>query len=556
MTVFQRVRNTLRNPHLEARRTEVVRSSDRWLDNDDIRPLKLADRTWDVWTYLTFWFSATSTVSTWYAASSAQALGLSMWESIACASAGQCLVAVIIVLNGRAGAKYHMCVPLHLVIRLHVLIRNSGYPILNRAAFGVFGAWWPTFNRAVMAIVWNGVNAVQGGECFYVMLHTLSPNVASFKNIMGRGSALDSGGMLGLGIFWLLTCCFLIIPVPRMKVLVYIKLAVFIMSAIAMCGWTLSMAGGIGPVARQPGTAKGSERAWLLVRFTFLGAANCATFASNAADFQRYACKPNDVILGNLLGFPISNLIVAIIGNLVSSSSQVLFGEVIWSPLTYLDRILMRSYNAPSRAVPKYVSIRTGFFICAVLSIAIQPWYLLKSATTFISFLASYQIFLSSITGVLLCHYYIICRGCLVIPDLYTSDRDGSYWYWRGWNWRAYVAYTIGIVPNFWGFLNNLGVQAPIAIERLYYFAYVIGIVISGGVYWTLCWYWPVSVQFSLATWMETSDYVREDEREYRDVVAASDDIGAGRDDPELGEIDADMKEEKIMETQQMMVTG
>jgi NCS1 family nucleobase:cation symporter-1 len=140
-----------------------------------------------------------------------------MWESIVCAFAGQCLVAVIIVLNGRAGAKYHMCVLFHLVVRLHMLIGNSGYPILNRAAFGVFGAWWPTFNRAVMAIVWNGVNAVQGGECIYVMLHALSPNVASFKNIMGRGSALDSGGMLGLGIFWSLTCCFLTIPVPRVS---------------------------------------------------------------------------------------------------------------------------------------------------------------------------------------------------------------------------------------------------------------------------------------------------------------------------------------------------
>lgn len=94
---------------------------------------------------------------------------------------------------------------------------SSGYPILNRAAFGVFGAWWPTFNRAVMAIVWNGVNAVQGGECVYVMLHTLSPHVANFKNVMGEGSALDSGGMLGLGIFWILTCCFLIIPVPKVS---------------------------------------------------------------------------------------------------------------------------------------------------------------------------------------------------------------------------------------------------------------------------------------------------------------------------------------------------
>jgi hypothetical protein len=40
----------------------------------------------------------------------------------------------------------------------------------------------------------------------------------------------------------------------------------------------------------------------------------------------------------------------------VGSSSQVLFGEVIWSPLVYLDRILMRSYDAPSRAGAFFIS--------------------------------------------------------------------------------------------------------------------------------------------------------------------------------------------------------
>jgi NCS1 family nucleobase:cation symporter-1 len=78
-----------------------------------------------------------------------------------------------------------------------------------------------------------------------------------------------------------------------------------------MCAWTLTKAGGLGEVARQQGTAHGSERAWLIVRFFLLGAANCATFASNAADFQRYATKPNDVIIGNLIGFPMANVSIS-----------------------------------------------------------------------------------------------------------------------------------------------------------------------------------------------------------------------------------------------------
>jgi len=60
---------------------------------------------------------------------------------VGCQAAGYLLIAIVFVINGRPGAVYHV-----------------GYPILNRAAFGVYGAWWPTFNRAVMAIVWNGVN--------------------------------------------------------------------------------------------------------------------------------------------------------------------------------------------------------------------------------------------------------------------------------------------------------------------------------------------------------------------------------------------------------------
>ena len=39
-------------------------SGNAFLDNDDIRPLALKDRTWTQRTYLTFWFSAAATGET------------------------------------------------------------------------------------------------------------------------------------------------------------------------------------------------------------------------------------------------------------------------------------------------------------------------------------------------------------------------------------------------------------------------------------------------------------------------------------------------------------
>lgn len=57
-SLARRFREGIPAPHLQASGAENVHGKERWLDNDDIRPLKLSDRTWNIWTYLTFWFSA------------------------------------------------------------------------------------------------------------------------------------------------------------------------------------------------------------------------------------------------------------------------------------------------------------------------------------------------------------------------------------------------------------------------------------------------------------------------------------------------------------------
>lgn len=100
-----------------------------------------------------------------------------------------------------------------------------------------------------------------------VMLHAIFPSIDTLLNVMGPGSSLDDGGMIGFAVFWVATCFFLINPVPKMKPLVYAKLIVFIISAIAMLGWTVGKAGGIGPIARQGSTVHGAEKTGLALRF-------------------------------------------------------------------------------------------------------------------------------------------------------------------------------------------------------------------------------------------------------------------------------------------------
>lgn len=117
-----------------------------------------------------------------------------------------------------------------------------------------------------------------------------------------------------------------------------------------MLGWTLTLAGGPGPVLSQPSRVHGSEKGWLIVKFIFISMGGSATFASNAADFQRYAKKPSDVVLGNIVGYPLADFLVNIVGNIVASSSVLIFGEREWNPLILLDRIQTENYTAKNRA--------------------------------------------------------------------------------------------------------------------------------------------------------------------------------------------------------------
>lgn len=158
-------------------------------------------------------------------------------------------------------------------------------------------------------------------------------------------------------------------------------------------------------------------------------------------------------------------------------------------------------------------------FVCQFVSFAINPWYLLGSAAIFIRFLGSYQIFLSAITGVLICNYYIVSRGHLDVPDLFTTRKSGAYYFTKGWNIRAYIAYGVAVAVNFAGFLGNMGVPMPTGITRFYYVAYPTGLLLSFGIFWIGNIVWKPRICMPLNEWHEPKNYIRPEEDTEGDLV-------------------------------------
>jgi len=161
------------------------------------------------------------------------------------------------------------------------------------------------------------------------MIYAVFPSIANAKNTMPSGSALNSAEYGLMYLFVLLTGAMSLIDVRRWNLLVYAKLGVFALSAAGMIAMGVKTAGGVGPVVSEPSKLQGSEKSWLILQLILTSAASCSTFASNASDWQKNARRPNDPILGQLVGFPLANFIIQGIGMLIASTSAGVYGEVI-----------------------------------------------------------------------------------------------------------------------------------------------------------------------------------------------------------------------------------
>jgi len=134
--------------------------------------------------------------------------------------------------------------------------------------------------------------------------------------------------------------------------------------------------------------------------------------------------------------------------------------------------------NDFANAFPRLISFRTGGLITGLVAIAIQPWKLLADPSGYIfTWLLGYSGGLGSIAGVLITDYWLIRGRELRLEDLYLVD--GAYRYGGGWHWRAIVA-TIGGCALAWG-----GLVVP-PLRPLYDYAWFVGFLVAGSVYWLL----------------------------------------------------------------------
>jgi len=381
------------------------------------------------------------------------------------------------LLNAHAGTRY-----------------GIPFPVFVRASFGVRGANVPAVLRALVACGWFGIQAWIGGQAIYSMLRIVWPGAA---NVPGSN-------WICFFLFWALNMYVIWRGIETIKFLEGIGAPFMLVVGLLLLFWITRKAGGLGPVLHTPSKFHSTSE---FVRF-FIPALTgmvgfWATVALNIPDFTRYAKSQRAQMLGQALGLPTAMTLYSFIGVAVTSASAVIFGEAIWDPVVLLGRfnqpivalialvaLLVATLNtnvaanvvSPSNDFsnlrPSLISFRTGGLITGVVGILMMPWKLLRDFSSYIfGWLVGCSALLGPIAGIMICDYYVVRHRLLKVEELYR--RGGVYEYRNGFNQKAILALVAGIA------VALIGLAVP-ALRWLYDYAWFVGFMVSGGLYFLL----------------------------------------------------------------------
>jgi NCS1 family nucleobase:cation symporter-1 len=484
------------------------------LFNADLAPVPKSRRNWTTYNFAALWISMAHCIPTYMLAGSLIAVGMNWWQALMTIALGNSIVLAPILLNAHPGTRY-----------------GIPFPVLARASFGTRGANIPAVLRAIVACGWFGIQCSIGGEAIKTFLAALWP---SFATLGGDASilGLSISSALTFAIFWVLNIWIIYRGMNAVRVFENWAAPIVLVLALVLLAWTVERAHGLGPMLTAESKFKTLGAFWpVFIPSLTAMIGFWATLSLNIPDFTRFGRGQKEQMLGQTLGLPTTMLVFSAMGVIVTSASQAILHGVdvkqLWDPQFILAQIVSSkapagldapliasagvrtlvavialcgigiatlSVNIAANVVspandfanlaPRLVSFKTGGLITGLLGIAMMPWKLLASPTTYIfDWLVGYSALLGPIAGIMIVDYWILRRRELDVPDLYRAN--GRY---AGVNPSAVIALVLGVLPNVPGFLKNTHVLGgePSFFDSLYAYAWFVGFGIAGAAYLAL----------------------------------------------------------------------
>lgn len=458
--------------------TQAIRES--VLANKDLLPSK---QTWNWYNIFAFWMSDVHSAGGYIFAGTLFSLGMAGWQVFVS------LIVGIVIIQGLANIigvpSQKLAVP---------------FPVISRMTYGVFGANIPALIRGGIAVVWYGIQTYLASAALMIVVLYEWPDHVSLThdNILG----LSTLGWYCFAAMWVLQTALFLCNMEAIRrfmdwagPIVYIAMLVLMVLIVREAAWE-----NISFSLTEKEMCV-SETIWTMI----VGAALVVSYfcgpTLNFGDFSRYAKSPSQMKRGNFWGLPVNFVFFSLVAVVTISGTPVVFGELIVDPIEVMGKldnktvvlilgltmliatvgvnIVANFVSAAfdiSNIFPKYISWRTGGLVASVLSVALFPWNLFSSPEVIHVTVDVLAALIGPVYGILIIDYYYIKRRHVVVHDLYSTSREGSYWYRHGVNWKSVAALIpAGIV--------SVAVMMLDSGNGIGNFTFFIGSFIAAGVY-------------------------------------------------------------------------
>lgn len=481
-----------------------------FLKNPDLQPIKKEHQTWGFWSNFAYWGVMSFSVGTWISASSGLTVGLSYAETIGSYIVGDVLTIVFTLANSYPGYDWKV-----------------GFTLTQRFVFGIYGSAFGILIRVLLSVVNYGSNAWLGGLCINMILDSWSHHFLHLPNTLSKHVAMQTKELIGFLIFHVLTCfCYLMKPYQSN----YFIINSCILTFFAMLGMVIYLTkenGGVGDLfTSSKSTATGSNKAWAWVYMISYWFGSVSPGSVNQSDYSRFGSSQTAIWLGTICALLIPTTIIPVFGVIGASTSEQLYGEQFWMPFDFFTYWLKDNYSSGARAatffcgvaftlsqmsytisnagfasgmdlaglLPKYINVRRGALLTAALSFAVLPWNFYNSSSVFLTVMSSFGVIVTPLISVLIADNFLIRKRNYSVSQAFISK--GEYYFNKGINWRAMVAWVVGMAPGLPGIASQVNPNyfSNKGIVNFYYGDSFFSFMISFFLYWFLCVVFPFNI--------------------------------------------------------------
>ncbi|KAF6817674.1 allantoin transport [Colletotrichum musicola] len=482
----------------------------RW-SNKDLDPTPPEQRTWNSWSFFAFQFSIAFSPTTYNVGASLYAIGLNWWTILIASIIVSIIVAVMLYLNSRGATWYHV-----------------GFPTIVRSSAGIYGSLAYIGIRGVVAVLYTSIQTLYASQFVAVMLRCLfGHRWTDIPNRLPPTAGISSSNLLAFGILWLLQLPFAFVHPSKINIVFRVKSVLAPIGLMSTMIWALvSSQGADFQGLSTAEAATGAALGWSFMKALNTIVSNVIPPLVNIADLSRYGSRPSQTI-PMPVGLVISKPLVTFLGMVITAAGYKQFGEAYWNLWDFYSSVLDKYWSPGARALvflaagiqafatfatnlssnsipvgsdlagmfPKYFTIVRGQILCFILVWPCVPWKLTYSAASFLTFLGSYLCFICPIVACMIVDYWLIRKGNLHVPSLYSTSADSPYYYYKGFNFRAFgswAASVLLVVPGVSGNLNPGSIGLPAV--RIYNMGFLLSTITAGLLYYISCKVWPVKI--------------------------------------------------------------